>query len=83
MPKEQTPGRPTTRRYSPEERVQAVRLVRQLGVELGTEQGPVQRIASQLGSLILLAPTVIGPEARNGRELEAHTGPTASDGACT
>jgi transposase-like protein len=49
MPKEITPGRPSTRRYSPEEKAQAVRLVRQLAVELGTTHGTVQRVASQLG----------------------------------
>ena len=49
MPKETTPGRPTTRRYSPEEKAQAVRLVRTLRAELGTEHGTVQRVAAQLG----------------------------------
>lgn len=45
----QTAGRPTTRRYTPEEKAQAVRLVRQLRAELGTSQGTVGRIAEQLG----------------------------------
>ena len=49
MPKERTPGSPTTRRYSPEEKAQAVRLVRTLRAELGTEHGTVQRVAAQLG----------------------------------
>lgn len=49
MPKEGSPGRPTTRRYSEEEKAQAVRLVRQLRRELGTEHGTVQRVADQLG----------------------------------
>jgi transposase-like protein len=49
MPKDKTPGRPTTRRYSEEEKAQAVRLVRQLRVELGTEHGTVKRVAEQLG----------------------------------
>jgi transposase len=49
MPKEKTPGSPTTRRYSPEEKAQAVRLVRTLRAELGTEHGTVQRVATQLG----------------------------------
>ena len=49
MPKEKTPGSPTTRRYTPEEKAQAVRLVRTLRAELGTEHGTVQRVASQLG----------------------------------
>ena len=49
MPKEQSPGKPTTRRYSPEEKAAAVRMVRTLRVELGTEHGTVQRVARQLG----------------------------------
>ena len=35
MGTEQTPGKPTTRRYSDEEKAQAVRLVRQLRAETG------------------------------------------------
>ncbi|WP_307220573.1 IS3 family transposase [Microbacterium sp. SORGH_AS_0888] len=49
MPKEQAIGKPTTRRYSPEEKAAAVRMVRTLRSELGTEHGTVQRVASQLG----------------------------------
>ena len=49
MPKEQVPGKPTTRRYSEEEKAAAVRMVRTLRSELGTAQGTVQRVASQLG----------------------------------
>ncbi len=49
MPGEKTPGKPTTRRYSDQEKLQAVRLVRQLRAELGTEQGTVYRVAKQLG----------------------------------
>ena len=49
MPKEQSPGSPTTRRYSPEEKAHAVRMVRQLRKELGTSQGTVGRVAEQLG----------------------------------
>jgi transposase len=49
MPGEKTPGRPTTRRYSNEEKARAVRLVRQLREELGTSHGTVQRVAEQLG----------------------------------
>jgi len=48
MPKEQTAGKPTTRRYSPEEAA-AVRMVRTMRAELGTEHGTVQRVATQLG----------------------------------
>lgn len=49
MPKDRVPGRPTTRRYSEEEKAQAVRLVRQLRKERGTDHGSVQRVADQLG----------------------------------
>jgi transposase len=41
--------KPTTRRYSDEEKARAVRLVRQLRAELGTEHGTVKRVADQLG----------------------------------
>jgi transposase len=51
MPKEQVPGKPTptSRRYSPEEKAAAVRMVRALRAELGTEHGTVYRVAQQLG----------------------------------
>ncbi|MGO3846011.1 transposase, partial [Agrococcus casei] len=49
MPKEQTSGKPTTRRYSTEEKAAAVRMVRTLRTELGTDRGTVQRVALQLG----------------------------------
>ncbi len=49
MPREQTSGKPTTRRYSPEEKAAAVRMVRTLRAELGTDHGTVHRVASQLG----------------------------------
>lgn len=49
MGRESTLGKPTTRRYSPEEKAQVVRLVRQLRKELGTSQGTVVRVAEQLG----------------------------------
>ncbi len=49
MENESTFRKPTTRRYSPEEKAQAVRLVRQLRKELGTSQGTVGRVADQLG----------------------------------
>ncbi len=41
--------KPTTRRYTPEEKEQAVRMVRTLRAELGTSQGTVKRVATQLG----------------------------------
>jgi transposase-like protein len=49
MPTQGASGKPTTRRYTDEEKVQAVRLVRQLRAELGTEHGTIKRIADQLG----------------------------------
>ncbi len=49
MPKEQSPGKPTTRRYSSEEKAAAVRMARALRAELGASQGTVQRVAHQLG----------------------------------
>lgn len=45
MVSNQGSGKPTARRYSPEEKAAAVRMVRTLRAELGT----VQRVASQLG----------------------------------
>ena len=49
MPKEQVPGKPTSRRYSPEEKAAAVRMVRTLRSELGSDHGTVYRVARQLG----------------------------------
>ena len=49
MPKEISQDRPTTRRYSAEEKAAAVRMVATLRAELGTTQGTVQRVAQQLG----------------------------------
>ena len=49
MPKEQSLGKPTGRRYSPEEKAAAVRMVRALRAELGGEHATVQRVARQLG----------------------------------
>ena len=49
MPKEKSPGKPTTRGYSAEEKAAAVRMVRTLRTELGSEHGTIQRVASQLG----------------------------------
>ena len=44
-----TLGKPTTRRYSQEDKARAVRLVRQLRKELGTTHGTIQRVAEQIG----------------------------------
>jgi transposase len=49
MPGEKTPAKPTTRRYTDADKAQAVRLVRQLRAELGTDHGTVKRVAAQLG----------------------------------
>src|ERR687897_548009 len=49
MGSERTPGRPTTRRYTPEDKARAVRLVRQLRKKLGTSHGTIQRVADQIG----------------------------------
>ena len=49
MPTQGASGKPTTRRYSPAEKERAVRAVRQLRKELGTDHGTVKRVADQLG----------------------------------
>ncbi len=49
MPKEQVPGKPQTRRYTPEAKAAAVRMVRTLRAELGTEHGTVQRGSDPVG----------------------------------
>ena len=83
MPRENSPGKPTTRRYSDSEKDDAVRLVRQLRKELGTDQGTVQRVATQLGYGVEslrswvrdrdVADGIAGPDARRVRELERRT----------
>ena len=42
-------GSTSQRRYTPEEKAQAVRMVQALRAELGTRQGTVKRVAEQLG----------------------------------
>jgi transposase len=49
MSEERSPGKPTTRRYSEAEKERAVRAVRQLRKELGTDHGTIGRVAAQLG----------------------------------
>jgi transposase len=49
MPQEQSVGKPTTRRYSEHEKAAAVRMVRTLRAETGSEHGTVKRVADQLG----------------------------------
>lgn len=84
MPKELANGKPTTRRYSSEEKVAAVRMVRTLRAELGVTQGTVQRVATQLGYGVEsvrmwvkqadiddgVTPGVSSAEAQRVRELE-------------
>ena len=84
MSNEYTTGKPTTRRYSDEEKAAAVRMVRTLRAELGTNQGTVQRVARQLGYGVEsvrtwvkqaeidegTAPGVSTAEAKRLRELE-------------
>jgi transposase len=55
MPKDLSPGKPTTRRYTPAEKERAVRAVRQLRKELGTEHGTIKRVADQIGTESLRA----------------------------
>lgn len=49
MPTQGPSGKPTSKRYSPEEKASAVRMVRQLRKELGTTHGTIQRVADQIG----------------------------------
>jgi transposase len=49
MPQERSAGKPTTRRYSEQEKAAAVRMVRTLRAETGSEHGTVKRVADQLG----------------------------------
>ena len=49
MSSDQAAGKPTTRRYSVEEKAAAVRMVRALRAETGSSQGTVVRVARQLG----------------------------------
>ncbi len=49
MPTEHGAGRSTSRRYSAEEKLAAVRMVRSLQAETGTRAGTVRRVAEQLG----------------------------------
>ena len=49
MSEERSPGKPTTRRYSEAEKERAVRAVRQLRKELGTDHGTIGPVAEQLG----------------------------------
>jgi transposase len=84
MGNEGTVGGPTTRRYSPQDKARAVRLVRQLRKELGTSHGTIQRVAKQIGCGVEslrtwvkqadidegVEPGVTSVEAKRIRELE-------------
>ena len=84
MVSNQGAGRPTARRYSAEEKAAAVRMVRTLRAELGTEHGTVHRVATQLGYGVEsvrmwvkqadiddgVTPGVSSAEAQRVRELE-------------
>lgn len=81
MPREKSPGKPTTRRYSEQERLSAVRMCRQLEKELGTDHGVVKRVADQLGygpesvrkwwRDADVADGLAGPDAQRVAELES------------
>ena len=83
MTREKSPGKPTTRRYSESEKDHAVRLVRQLRKELGTDHGTVQRVARQLGYGVEsvrswvrdrdVVDGIAGPDVQRVRELEQRT----------
>jgi len=47
MPKEKSPGKATTRRYTDVEKERAVRLCRHLAAELGTNHGVVLRVSAR------------------------------------
>ncbi len=49
MPIEGPSGKPNARRYGEAEKERAVRAVRQLRKELGSDHGTVKRVADQLG----------------------------------
>ena len=84
MGNEGTVGGSTSRRYSPQDKARAVRLVRQLRKELGTSHGTIQRVAEQIGCGVEslrtwvkaadidegVEPGVTSVEAKRIRELE-------------
>ena len=49
MPSKEPSKKATARRYSPEEKERAIRLVRTLEAELGERRGCAKRVAGQLG----------------------------------
>ncbi len=89
MPKEQSRGKPTTRRYSEQARLPAVRLCQQPEKELGTSHGVVKRVADQLGYGVEsvrkwwrdadVADGTAGPDAQRVVELEAENRDLAAE----
>ena len=68
MPKEKSPGKATTRRYSAEEKAAAVRMVRTLRKKLGTDHGTIQRVANQLGYGVESVRSWVHPRYRIGTQ---------------
>ena len=66
--REQSPGKPTTRRYSQEEKAAAVRMVRTLRAELGHDHGTIKRVADQLGYVSLTLAPDTSPEVDTVRQ---------------
>ena len=65
MGDEGSPGKPTSRRYTPEEKARAVRLVRQLRKELGTSHGTIS--GSRPDRLWCGVASHVGPPGRHRR----------------
>ena len=87
MPKDTTPGKPTTRRYSPEEKAAAVRMVKTLRAELGTEHGTELLPRSEpepaadrraVEAKDVSTPTRVGSLPRETRRLYLVAGPAGS-----
>ena len=84
MPTEPSSGKkPTSRRYSPEEKAAAVRMVRALRTELGTEQGTVSRVASSATAWSRCAPGCDRPTSTTGSARSAHRGVGSDQGTRT
>ncbi len=73
MSTRRTSEKPTTRRYTPEEKDQAVRMVRALRAELGTSQGTVKRVAGQLGYGVESVRTWVRQSEVDGGEMPGTT----------
>ena len=70
MPKEQSPGKPTTRRYTPQEKAEAVRMVRTLARRVGdrARDGAAGRDAARVRGRVGAA---VGPAGRHRRRPRA------------